>query len=151
MDYSPHALSMEFSRLNPGVGCHFLLQGNLQTQGLNPGFLDYRQTLPSEPPRKHICPVPNFSLVKKSRRFWKGVNRWKKKKQHSKAFLIFYGFSLRADNIRYSLKVKNCNGKPSWSEEAKNKVQYLWLIHADGWQKPTQYYKAIILQLKINE
>ena len=52
----------------------------MQTQGLNPGFLDYRQTLPSEPLRKHIRPVPNFSLVKKSRRFWKGVNRWKKKK-----------------------------------------------------------------------
>ena len=27
---------------------------------------------------------------------------------------------------------------------------YLWLIHADVWQKPTQYCKAIILQLKIN-
>ena len=26
---------------------------------------------------------------------------------------------------------------------------YLWLIHVDGWQKPTQYCKAIILQLKI--
>ena len=27
---------------------------------------------------------------------------------------------------------------------------YLWLIHADVWQKPTQYCKAIVLQLKIN-
>ena len=27
---------------------------------------------------------------------------------------------------------------------------YLWLIHADVQQKPTQYCKAIILQLKIN-
>ena len=27
---------------------------------------------------------------------------------------------------------------------------YLWLIHVDVWQKLTQYYKAIILQLKIN-
>ena len=27
---------------------------------------------------------------------------------------------------------------------------YLWLIHADVWQKPTQYCKAIILQLKLN-
>jgi len=27
---------------------------------------------------------------------------------------------------------------------------YLWLIHVNIWQKPTQYYKAIILQLKIN-
>ena len=25
---------------------------------------------------------------------------------------------------------------------------YLWLIHADVWQKPTQYCKAILLQLK---
>ena len=27
----------------------------------------------------------------------------------------------------------------------------LWLIHVDMWQKPTQYCKAIILQLKINK
>ena len=27
---------------------------------------------------------------------------------------------------------------------------YLWLIHVDVWQKLAQYYKAIILQLKIN-
>ena len=27
---------------------------------------------------------------------------------------------------------------------------YLWLIHVDVWQKPTQYWKVIILQLKIN-
>ena len=26
---------------------------------------------------------------------------------------------------------------------------YLWLIHVDVWQKPSQYYKAVILQLKI--
>ena len=28
---------------------------------------------------------------------------------------------------------------------------YLWLIHVDVWQKPTQYCKEIILQLKINK
>ena len=28
---------------------------------------------------------------------------------------------------------------------------YLWLIRVDVWQKPTQYYKAIIFQLKINK
>ena len=27
---------------------------------------------------------------------------------------------------------------------------YLWLIHVDTWQKPTQYCKAVILQLKLN-
>ena len=26
---------------------------------------------------------------------------------------------------------------------------YLWLIHGDVWQKPTQYYKIIIFKLKI--
>ena len=26
---------------------------------------------------------------------------------------------------------------------------YLWLTHADAWQKSTQYCEAIILQLKI--
>jgi len=28
---------------------------------------------------------------------------------------------------------------------------YLWLIHADAWQKPTQCCRTIILQLKINK
>ena len=28
---------------------------------------------------------------------------------------------------------------------------YLWLIHADIWQKPTQYCKAMILQLKTSK
>ena len=28
---------------------------------------------------------------------------------------------------------------------------YLRLIHVDVWQKPTQYYKLIILQLKISK
>ena len=28
---------------------------------------------------------------------------------------------------------------------------YLWLTDADVWQKPAQYYKPIILHLKINE
>ena len=37
-------------------------------------------------------------------------------------------------------------------ERLKKKGTYihLWPIHVDIWQKPTQYYKAIILQLKIN-
>ena len=28
---------------------------------------------------------------------------------------------------------------------------YLWRIHVDVWQKPTQYCKAIVSQLKINK
>ena len=38
-------LSMEFSRQNTGVDCHFLLQGIFPTQGSNPGLLHCRQTL----------------------------------------------------------------------------------------------------------
>ena len=35
----------DFQGKNTGVGCHFLLQGNFLTQGLNPGLLHCRQTL----------------------------------------------------------------------------------------------------------
>ena len=35
----------DFLGKNTGVGCHFLLQGIFQTQGLNPGLLHCRQTL----------------------------------------------------------------------------------------------------------
>ena len=38
-------VSMESSGKNTGVGCHFLLQGNFLTQGLNLGLLHYRQIL----------------------------------------------------------------------------------------------------------
>ena len=41
-----------------------------------------------------------------------------------------------------------------WEVEGRFKREgtdvYLWLIHVDMWQKPTQYYKVITLQLKIN-
>jgi len=38
-------------------------------------------------------------------------------------------------------------------ERSKREGTYahLWLIHVDLWQKPTQYCKAIILQLKIEK
>ena len=41
-----------------------------------------------------------------------------------------------------------------WEVEGRFKREgtdvYLRLIHVDMWQKPTQYYKVITLQLKIN-
>ena len=43
-----------------------------------------------------------------------------------------------------------CGG--SWEGGSRGRGHvYLWLIHVDVWQKPTQYFKAIILQLKINQ
>ena len=42
-----------------------------------------------------------------------------------------------------------------WEEAGRLKREgtyvYLGLIHVDIWQKPTQYCKAIIFQLKINK
>ena len=33
------------------------------------------------------------------------------------------------------------------AQEGGSICRYLWLIHVDVWEKPTQYFKAIILQL----
>ena len=47
-----------------------------------------------------------------------------------------------------------CNNLEGWGGvggELEETCVYLWLIHADVWQKPTQYHKAIVLQLKINK
>jgi len=47
-----------------------------------------------------------------------------------------------------------CNNLKEWEvgEKFKREGTYvcLWLIHVDAWEKPRQYCKAIILQLKIN-
>ena len=39
-------------------------------------------------------------------------------------------------------------GNLEWWEVREGTYVYLWLIHVDVWQKPTQYCKAVILQLK---
>ena len=50
-----------------------------------------------------------------------------------------------------------CDNLEGWEGERGGRFKreetyvYLRLIHADVWQKPTQYCKAIILQLKINK
>ena len=38
-----------------------------------------------------------------------------------------------------------------WRFKREGTCVYLWLIHVDVWQKPARYYKAIILQLEINQ
>ena len=45
-----------------------------------------------------------------------------------------------------------CDDPEEWGrvQEGGDYV-YLWLTHVDVWQKPTQHYKAIILQLKIKK
>ena len=43
-------------------------------------------------------------------------------------------------------------GRWEVGERFKREETYvcLWLVHGDVWQKPTEYYKAIILQFKKN-
>ena len=38
-------INLDYLQGNTGVGCRFLLQGIVPTQGSNPGLLHYRQTL----------------------------------------------------------------------------------------------------------
>ena len=49
----------------------------------------------------------------------------------------------------------NLEEEMEWKVEGRFKKEwacvYLWLIHVDIWQKPTQYCEAIILKLKINK
>ena len=51
-----------------------------------------------------------------------------------------------------------CDNLEGWDEGGRGRGFrmdgtwiYLWLIHVDVWQKPTQYPKAIILQLKVSK
>ena len=46
-------------------------------------------------------------------------------------------------------KPEGWNGEGSGREVQDGGTHvHLWLIHVDVWQKPSQYYKVIILQLK---
>ena len=46
-------LSMDFPGENTGMGCHFLLQGNLPNPGIKPGSPALQaDSLPTEPPGK---------------------------------------------------------------------------------------------------
>ena len=54
--------------------------------------------------------------------------------------------------IRYSVTTKRGRmGQEVGGRFKKEGIYgYLWLIHVDVWQRPTQHCKAIILQLKVN-
>ena len=54
------------------------------------------------------------------------------------------------------LKLGLCDNLEGWDGvggrfKREGTYVYLWLIHVDVWQKPTQYCKAIIIQLKMNK
>ena len=51
--------------------------------------------------------------------------------------------------------VTTYRGRKGWEMGGRFKREgthiYLWLIHVDVWQRPTQYCEAIFLQLKISK
>ena len=56
------------------------------------------------------------------------------------------------------LKLGLCNNLEGWEGVAGGRevkeggdICHLWLIHVDVWQKSNQYWKAILLQLKIKK
>ena len=59
-------MSMDSPGKNPGVGCHFLLQGIFPTQGLNPGLLHLLHwqvsSLPLVSPEKPVTLLVFFSF-----------------------------------------------------------------------------------------
>ena len=44
-----------------------------------------------------------------------------------------------------------CNNKSQTKCKTGGIYVYLWLMHVDVWQKPIQYCKTAMLQLKINK
>ena len=50
-----------------------------------------------------------------------------------------------------SSNLELCDNLEGWYGMEGWRVIYLWLINIVVWQKPTQYCKAIILQLQINK
>ena len=63
MDYSPPGSfhPRNFLGKSTGVGCHFLLQGNLPNPGIKSGSPAFQaDALPSEPPGKPVIPQSNI-------------------------------------------------------------------------------------------
>ena len=59
---------------------------------------------------------------------------------------------------KYYMIMLICSNKKNDTNELIYKTEieegtyvHLWLIHVDVWKKPTQHWKAIVLQLKINK
>jgi len=53
--------------------------------------------------------------------------------------------------VQIQCSVTTWKGGMGWEGKRKGIYVYLWLIHVDVWQKPTQYCKATILQVKVNK
>ena len=57
----------DFTGMNTGVGCHFLLQGIFLTQGSNPGLRIVADALPSKLPGKPILALELIFITEKNK------------------------------------------------------------------------------------
>ena len=136
MDYSLHeaSLSIGFSRQEYWSGLPFPSPGALSDPGIEPRFPALQaDSLPSEPPRKKTKvranwllrdspagPVPLRLCTSKAGGVG-SIPGWGTKIPHAAWYSQKYFFFKK-----------------------KRIYAYLWLIHVDIWQKPTQYCIAII-------
>ena len=79
-------LSMEFSRQKYWMGCHFLLQGIIPTQGLNPGLLCLLHWQADSLPLSHL-----WSLKRKGYRY-KNKDRSIKQRQCTMSVVVYFFF-----------------------------------------------------------
>ena len=83
-----------------------------------------------------------------------GGTNWKRSIEMS---LLPYVKEMTSGNLLYDTGSRNPVLRDSphrWDGEGRGRevwtYVYQWLVHVDVWQRPTQYCKAITLQLKIN-
>ena len=74
------------------------------------------------------------------------------REQHRNIPIAVWEFAVMTQGaqIRCSVTTEGVSWDGRWEGGSRGRgtYVYLWLIHVDVWQKPTQYGKAIILQLK---
>ena len=130
------------------MGCHFLVQRIFPIQGSNLCLLNWQaDSFPTEPPQK-LCPTvynpvdhsPPGSIVLGI--LQARILEW-----------VAMPSSRGSSQPRNWTQVSCIAGRffTIWATRKAWAYVYLWLIHVDVWQKPKQYCKAIILQLKINK
>ena len=116
-----------------GVGCHFLLQCmNVKSES------EVAQSCPT-PSDPMDCGLPGSSV---HGIFQARVLEW--------GAIAFSDCMTKGPQIWCSVTTQR--GGMGWEVAGRFKREgtcvYLWLLHVDVWNKPTQYCKVIILQLK---
>ena len=162
---------------NTGVGSPSLLQGIFPIEELNRGLLHCRKILyqlsyqgslqdPVVAPHRILVLLRGIKPTSPALQggflttgpSWKSlkVNKFYGQNANCLAYWGKVGLSFLLHDAGRLNQVlcDNLEGWDGWEVGGRFKGDwtyvYLWLIHVDVWQKPTQYCKTIILQLKKN-